>query len=184
MLQIVENRMNARILETVSWTPSSASSSHSAQQAMIPVKAQVFLTWINWLAAVIVNTTLAILIHFRKANNQNLKIWHLTEVPEIWGWPAWNSKCQIQRCCSIFQMEQQAKFFWWLYWAVLVWSLPLFNTNWNSVGPRSEWVQRSVSPQTDLVTQFYWYILLYKTWVVVLYFRKMKKILPETMLLI
>lgn len=103
---IVENYMNSGILETVSWALSSVPSSHSAQWAIIPVKAKVPLTWSNLLAEVIMNTALAISIHLGKSNNQNLKIWHLTKVTEIWGWPALNSKCQIEWCSSVFQMEQ------------------------------------------------------------------------------
>lgn len=103
---MVENHRNARNLETVSLTWSSISSSRSAWRAMIPVKAQVFLPWINLFAVGIMNTTLAIFLRFRKANNQNLKIWLLTEVAEILGSPAWNSKCQMQRCRSVLRMEQ------------------------------------------------------------------------------
>lgn len=174
-------RKSYEFLETVSLTWSSVSSSCSSQPATMAVKAQVFLTWINLLVVAIINATMAVLLHFRKANNRNLKIWRLAEVTEILGSPAWNSKCQIPWCCSVFQMGLNSS--WWLHWAVLVRTCPSLPPTETLVHAVNEF-KGGVSPAPDLVTQFYRYVLPYKNWVVFLYFRKIGKILPETMLLI
>lgn len=135
------------------------------------MKAQAFLSGVNLLAVVVMDTALAGLIHCREDKNQYFTTWCRTEVPEIRGCPVWDSKWANTVMLLGLPNGAGAEL---LFLLVIVGSAGLqFNTV-------SEWAQECEA--TDLVTQFSLCILLYKNWVMFLYGRKMREILPETKL--
>lgn len=113
--------------------------------------AQAFLSGVNLLTVVVMDTALAGFIHCRGDKNQDLKTWCLTEVPEIRGCPSWDSKCTNAAMLVGLPSGAGAEL---LFLLIVLGSAGLeFNTV-------SEWLQECEA--TDPVTQFSCCGLLYK----------------------